>query len=326
MELTKSQLLNNYSFLNETPDHYPTLLENNIFRIVCLIVGILSVFVGVPFIYSVIWFEKFGSDKKRTILNLLVSKINYTFIMYLSFIQLPEIIRYTYGPLPVFVCYWQHISRNICIVIILLFIDTITAIRFAFIFMLKNPAAFQDDFWCRFISLWIFGFSLALCCAWHYALKVQSSGFYMCTGVQVSIESLNSPGVGNGFLIILSAILNIFVHLKIYTHKKNTTDQTLSGSCVVKSVVLKEIEEQSLSNFTTILMSILITAISLANSYKLNSVITSNLNTYPNYLFAYFRSFITPTLSLILVMILFIGKKNYRQTMSMELNDLRSRF
>ena len=315
-------LPSNDSARNETTDFYPILLENNIYRISCLALGILTFMIGLPFIYSVIWFEKFGSDKKRTVLNLLVSKINYVLIMYMCFIQVPELMRYTHGPLPVFICYWQHISRSICILMILLFADAITTIRFAFIFWLKNPAAFHDDFWCRFISFWIFGFSLILCCTWHYLLRVQSSGFYICTGWQVSKESLNSPGVANGFLIILSVILNILVYLKIYTYKKKQTALTLPSGCVAKSVVLKDIEEQSLSNFAAILIGIIFIAISLANSFKLNSVTASNFNIYPNYLYAYFRSFVMPILALIILMILFAGKKNYRKTISIELKEL----
>ena len=32
--------------------------------------------------------------------------------------------------------------------------------RFAYIFWLKNPAAFHDDFWCFFLSIWINAFGL----------------------------------------------------------------------------------------------------------------------------------------------------------------------
>ena len=237
-------------------------------------------------------------------------------------------MRYTYGPLPIFICHVQHISRSFSAITVLLFADAITAIRFVFIFWLKNPAAFHDDFWCRFISFWIFGLSLIWCCTWHYLLKVQSSGFYIWTGWQASKESLNSLGVGIGPLLTLSVILNTFAYLKICSYKKEpSTDLALPRSCVVKSLVLKEIEEQSLSNFAAILIGILIIALTYTNSIKLNKVITSNFNAYPNYLFAYFRSFVTPALSLILVMILFIGKKAYRHTMSVELNEiLRNKF
>jgi hypothetical protein len=321
MELGNSVLQDKNSRLNATTDFYPTLLENNIFRVVCLTLSVFTLLVGLPFIYSVIWFERYGSDKKRTSLNLLFLKINYINIVYLCFIQFPELLRYTYGPLPIFICHVQYISRSVCAITILLFVDAITATRFIFIFWLKNPAAFHDDFWCHFISLWIFGFSSIWCFSWHYLLQVQSSGFYICTGWQVSKESLSSPGMGIGSLLIMSVVLNIFVYLKIYSYKQKPTGLTLSRSCVAKSVVLKEIEEQSLSSFAAILFGILMTALSFANSLKLNNVIILNFNTYPNYFFAYFRSFVTPALTLILVMILFIGKRTYRHSMSTELNE-----
>ena len=42
----------------------------------------------------------------------------------------------------------------------MLFLDGNVIIRYICIFKLKNPAAFWDHFWCRFINLWIVAFSL----------------------------------------------------------------------------------------------------------------------------------------------------------------------
>jgi hypothetical protein len=41
----------------------------------------------------------------------------------------------------------------------MLFLDCIMVTRYTFIFWLKNPAAFQDEFWSLFINLWVVGFS-----------------------------------------------------------------------------------------------------------------------------------------------------------------------
>ena len=159
----------NFSLLNDSltkTDFYPMLLDNNIVRIICLTVSIFSVAIGIPFFYSIIWFDKFGSDRKRTVLNLFFCRSVYIASMFLCFIQIPEIARYTHGPLPAFICSGQEIFRNVFVTSVILFVDATTAVRYAFIFWLKNPAAFYDDFWCSFISSWIYGFSFMFCGTW----------------------------------------------------------------------------------------------------------------------------------------------------------------
>jgi hypothetical protein len=44
---------------------------------------------------------------------------------------------------------------------VLLFFDGIILARYVYIFRLKNPAAFPDDFWHRFLNTWIFWFCTA---------------------------------------------------------------------------------------------------------------------------------------------------------------------
>ncbi len=49
-------------------DFYHALTDNSVYRAVCLQLSILSIVIGIPHLYSLtISFEKFGSDKRRTI-------------------------------------------------------------------------------------------------------------------------------------------------------------------------------------------------------------------------------------------------------------------
>ena len=85
--------------------------------------------------------------------------------------------------------------------------------------------------------------------------------------------------------------------------------------------MLTQIEEQSLSTFVTRLITILNISISGLNLSKLNNITNSTFNTYPNYLHAYFRSFVTLTVQIIYIMIYFLGKKEYRKSVAHELID-----
>jgi hypothetical protein len=44
---------------------------------------------------------------------------------------------------------------------------------------MKNPAAFQDSFWCQFITIWVNGFGLVTQLAWHILVPRQPLGFYI---------------------------------------------------------------------------------------------------------------------------------------------------
>jgi hypothetical protein len=93
------------NFENKTSsDLFPAFLENTFARIFSLVFATTCVVVAPPLLYSVIWFEKFGSDKKRTLINKLVAMNCLNTILILTLVQLPEIVRFTYGPLPRIIC------------------------------------------------------------------------------------------------------------------------------------------------------------------------------------------------------------------------------
>ena len=88
--------------------------------------------------------------------------------MYSILIQFPEVLRLVYGPLSTGFCFFSTIIRAACIMEMFLFYNCIAMTRCIYIFYLKNPAAFNDDFWYRFLSIWIRGCSLFVCGVWYY--------------------------------------------------------------------------------------------------------------------------------------------------------------
>ena len=57
--------------------------------------------------------------------------------------------------------------------------------RYMYIFHLKNPAAFNDDFWYLFIKIWVNGFSVLVQFAWQFRAPRQPLGFYICSGTDL---------------------------------------------------------------------------------------------------------------------------------------------
>ena len=83
------------------------------------------------------------------------------------FPQMTDIIRHAWGPLPQWVCLVQAIVKSTTSSDFLLFYDAIIVVRFVYIFVLKNPAAFADDFWCFFINVAVKSFSVIFQSIWH---------------------------------------------------------------------------------------------------------------------------------------------------------------
>ena len=100
------------SLRNETSsDLFPALLDSNLAKVCSLSFAITIIILAPPFFYSVIWFEKFGSDKKRTLINKLVAMNCWIGIFFSVFVQAPNVARFINGPLPPLICNAQNVFK-----------------------------------------------------------------------------------------------------------------------------------------------------------------------------------------------------------------------
>ena len=315
-------MLNNTKIASASDlDFYHALTDNNVSRIVCLVLSIASIVIGIPHLYSLIWFEKFGSDKKRTILNMFVSQLGFALIGFLAVIQISETVRYIYGPLPYTVCYFQHAARNSFIWVFLLVLDANTATRYAFIFWLKNPAAFNDEFWCQLITFWIYGFAFITCFSWHFAQPFQTNLFYICCGLN-SISVFDRQPKIFGALEILSFLLNITIYLRIKMYKRKPDISPQTRSILVKKLTLTEIEKESLYNFLNTSLRVSFLIVSTFFGIKTNSIHPKDFNVYPNYLYAYSRSHLIISSAVLYSIATNLRRRHYRLAMTEEIRRM----
>ena len=85
-------------------DLYPSLTASSMPHNISIATAFASVIIGPPFLFGIIWFERFGSDKKRTLLNMFATKVCWTNILLLVIVRTLEIVRFTMGPLPFGLC------------------------------------------------------------------------------------------------------------------------------------------------------------------------------------------------------------------------------
>ena len=114
--------------------------KEDLYKTVFFILSIISGIVLIPFAYSIIWYEKFGSDKKRTLINKLVASLCWNEIAFFSTVQILYVVRFYFGPLPPFLCFWMFVIRKTIIINGIFTLNAMALVRYIFIFWLKNPA------------------------------------------------------------------------------------------------------------------------------------------------------------------------------------------
>ena len=97
--IVDNQSISSSSSLTMTDDFYWPLMENYPMKILSIAFSVISSVIGAVLAMGMIWFERFGSSKKRTVINQLVSASCWTYIFHTCFVvQLLEAVR------------WCHIS------------------------------------------------------------------------------------------------------------------------------------------------------------------------------------------------------------------------
>ena len=273
-------------------DYFAHLFSDHLTSMyIFLAFAILSTMVCPLALYCVIWFERFGSDSKRTLLNMLASLGCWSLIEFIIFVEIPEILRHFIGPLNSILCFFLQTDRSRIYNDLLLQLDAMAIVRYISIFWLKNPAGINDDFWIVFINLFIKMLGAITMFAWHFLAPRQPLGYYICSG-QNPIEDYKKPIKFYAVAEIFTLILQITVNLKINLFKKKVT--LVEGNIRHKNQ--KSITSRKIDYAVNIYIFI-----TLLNILKLTPTRPEDLHKYPNYLLLYYRSLAMPGIGAILL-------------------------
>lgn len=268
-----------------------------------------------PLFGGIIWFEKYGSDHKRTLINMIVSLICWTAIRGMVTVPVLDATWLLLGPLPRPVCFVQAVLRSAVTCEFLLYYDAVVAIRFVYIFVLKNPAAFCDEFWIRFISIAIKSFGLIFQSAWHLTAKRQPIVFYICCGIDPSSDD-KELFKAYGVLEVLSFLLHIVIPFRIWTFKRSQKVGPETLNYFRKGLFLADIDSRTLSTNAVSLANILLLCVTSFNIIMMNRIDPKSLNEQPFDYFGYFALLISPpTLSLCAVVLFYRSNKELTEAM-----------
>ena len=137
----------NITSFNATGDFFEMLYFPRASKFIIMTSAFILVSFNLVLLYGVIWFERFGSDLKRTLVNKFVASICWATAGIIVFGHGLTLTRFLFGPLPRPVCWMRTLFLSSAVTSILIFMDGILIAKFFYVFVLKNPAAMQDDFW-----------------------------------------------------------------------------------------------------------------------------------------------------------------------------------
>ncbi len=250
MNLTDKSESEDVCLGQHTPeDFFSFLMSSSSLKTFSLATSAITVVFVPVLLFLMIQFDKQDLDQRRTLLNRLYVSIWMVLIELIFVIQLTEIFRFVFGPMPKFFCLIKTVARTAYTVQLLLYLDAIAITRFLFIFWLKNPVAFQDGFWSAFFSRWIRLASWLSTMAGCFLADRQLINYYICSGEDPT-EDFKKPQKSSKFVEIGSLVIHLIVYLKIKIYKMSNSGNVQPSNGSIGNKFLTEMRTQSLESFS----------------------------------------------------------------------------
>ena len=295
-------------------DHFSTAFENGYIKIISISVSFISSLIILPFLYGIIWYERYGTDVKRILLNRIVSSVCWSFFEYFTLAYTLDIVRYTFGPLPYFLCVGQGLVKNSVHIQNFLFCNAIAIIRYLLFFWLRNISEFQDEFWSNFINIWVVSFSVISQTVFILMPGSPTTGFFICIGQDPGVGGKSKINYIYDIALILSISIQILVAIRIIVHKTKIHENGMNGG--------GNAETHIWSDILTCLPFLFVSAVAGYLLVKVNGMDAVTIASYPNYLFMYGLHLGVPVVVSGTFCLLFYSRKSaMRTTLFMEAKE-----
>jgi hypothetical protein len=186
--------------------------------------------------------------------------------------------------------------------------------RYLYVFYLKNPSEFQDEFWHTFINLWVGCFGFLSQFTYLYLPGHQPINYYFCIGVDPKQDGNTITYKKNivvNAMMLLSVVIHVSVAVRFIIHRMHID---AASSYAHKESFLKEILSDFFIAFGVFSMSALYGYL----LFKTNTMEPGLFNIYPNYLFLYALHFLFPLLTCCLFAIFFYVRNKQMRSILME--------
>ena len=216
-------------------DYFKEMYSNSGLKQVTIGIFFIGTIFGLLLEFGIIWYERNGSHRYRTLINQLFVTVSWMVVCYIIFVYIPDGIRYMTGPLDATYCDFHIFLKNFLLACIVLTLDCITLLRYVFIFKLSNFAVVNDDLLATFLQMTIVFLSLWVNMVKRMSLGRMPLNYFMCAGKNPYGETDNEASELEDekfptslILVATSFILNIFALVKIFLYQRKVEKTTQS--------------------------------------------------------------------------------------------------
>jgi len=203
-------------------------------------------------------------------------------------------------------------------------LDLISLIRYIFIYWLKNPAAFKDEFWCVFLNLWCILISISFQIVRATVPGNHLVEYSMCTGNDPT-PFFYLPSFGRGYIESFSLIIQIIVYIKIWLYKIKARKAIgpQGYSSYLKNIFINDLDKQSLTGVAPDIAL----GLSIASGSVLIVVVNfkscQDFQMFPKFLVVYYTYIFAPCIfSILFVVLWFMKNAELRETILRELKSI----
>jgi hypothetical protein len=282
LEITNTRKM----FKNESAeeDYFAPAFENGPLKTSVIVLSILYLFFIIPSGLGIIWYERFGSDLKRNLINRLLTSVCWTGLIFYAIVQPIETARYIFGPLPKSLCLFHLMYKNVLNLQTILFFDGVTVAHYFYVFGLKDPTRFKDDFWHFLVTVWVLSFGFLSQFVFVFLPGHQPISFYLCSGTDPRSNGTDIIVKKNhifNILVLASLIIQVAVAIRFVIHrlKIDASTSTASHSDSFRKEIIYDV-----------LFCLMIIVWGLIYGYlvfTLNFMDPILVNKFPNYLLIY---------------------------------------
>jgi hypothetical protein len=317
------------SIVNVNETTFTAFYEWSPSKIIEILLSILSIFLVTPWLMYIIWYERYGDNHRRTLINQLVASQFYYWVFYNLFGQSLDVAITAFGPFGSQLCYIQLCIREVVGFQLIQLYTYIFTIKYIYIFVLKNPSGVHEEFWCVFINIW----SLLMNCITEFVHQFMPGRnvpkFYICTG-RFDNSLINEKVKINyvlNFYLILALIWYFFAAFKIHKYKKHiegitTVSVVVQDSKTKLALLLKDTFNASLVNLAMIAATFLLLSVFLIIRAYFSSLDPTSFNQSLFIHMYLFHDHGAIVLTLVCVVIIYYSRNSVmRQTIFREMKD-----
>ena len=155
----------------------------NLFQVIGLFASFINIFLVTPLFLLIIWYEQYGTNHNRTLINQFVTSTCWSSVFYNLLAQIPEAALGVFGPFHENFCFFHIVVKNTILSQFVVLLTGISVLKYIYIFISKNPSGQSDDFICFFTNLACCLNSLMYQFVFHFLPGTNSHPYYYCSGI-----------------------------------------------------------------------------------------------------------------------------------------------